>query len=148
MAGWGGPSRGADSAGACRCSGLHRVQTEGEVIEQGRQHLQSYLSELLDAIVKSVPACPPVIRAAFRQLFRRVGERFPQHQVRLQRWMDRGSNGDVPRGQGALGAVPSFGGWGPLLGGAQGWDAGEQRGHAAPEQQPWCWKPAPMSLVH
>ncbi|KAM6192386.1 ras GTPase-activating protein 4B isoform 2-T2 [Sarcoramphus papa] len=62
------------------CSGLHRVQTEGEVIEQGRQHLQSYLSELLDAIVKSVPACPPVIRAAFRQLFRRVGERFPQHQ--------------------------------------------------------------------
>ncbi|NWX50898.1 RASL2 protein, partial [Steatornis caripensis] len=62
------------------CSGLHRVQTEGEVIEQGRQHLQSYLGELLDAIVKSVPACPPVIRAAFRQLFRRVGERFPQHQ--------------------------------------------------------------------
>ncbi|NWX70783.1 RASL2 protein, partial [Alca torda] len=62
------------------CSGLHRVQTEGEVIEQGRQHLQSYLSELLDAIGKSAPACPPVIRAAFRQLFQRVGERFPQHQ--------------------------------------------------------------------
>ncbi|KAK0680174.1 RASL2 protein, partial [Pygoscelis papua] len=62
------------------CSGLHRVQTEGEVIEQGRQHLQSYLGELLDTIVKSAPACPPVIRAAFRQLFRRVGERFPQHQ--------------------------------------------------------------------
>ncbi|XP_075296183.1 ras GTPase-activating protein 4 isoform X2 [Opisthocomus hoazin] len=62
------------------CSGLHRVQTEGEVIEQGRQHLQSYLGELLDAISKSAPACPPVIRAAFRQLFGRVGERFPQHQ--------------------------------------------------------------------
>ncbi|KAM6049463.1 ras GTPase-activating protein 4B [Chlamydotis macqueenii] len=62
------------------CSGLHRVQTEGEVIEQGRQHLQSYLGELLDAIGKSAPACPPVIRAAFRQLFRRVEERFPQHQ--------------------------------------------------------------------
>ncbi|XP_055653786.1 ras GTPase-activating protein 4-like isoform X1 [Falco peregrinus] len=62
------------------CSGLHRVQTEGEVIEQGRQHLQSYLGELLDAIDKSVPACPPVIRAAFRQLFQRVEERFPQHQ--------------------------------------------------------------------
>ncbi|KAM6110698.1 ras GTPase-activating protein 4B [Pterocles gutturalis] len=62
------------------CSGLHRVQTEGEVIEQGRQHLQSYLGELLDAICKSAPACPHVIRAAFRQLFRRVGERFPQHQ--------------------------------------------------------------------
>ncbi|XP_042647476.1 ras GTPase-activating protein 4-like isoform X3 [Tyto alba] len=62
------------------CSGLHRVQTEGEVIEQGRQHLQSYLGELLDAIVKSAPACPAIIRAAFRQLFQRVGERFPQHQ--------------------------------------------------------------------
>ncbi|KAL9826175.1 ras GTPase-activating protein 4-like isoform 2-T2 [Geothlypis trichas] len=62
------------------CSGLHRVQTEGEVIEQGRQHLQSYLGELLDAIVRSAPACPPLIRAAFRQLFQRVGERFPQHQ--------------------------------------------------------------------
>ncbi|KAM7088274.1 LOW QUALITY PROTEIN: ras GTPase-activating protein 4-like [Ciconia maguari] len=62
------------------CSGLHRVQTEGEVIEQGRQHLQSYMGELLDAIVKSAPVCPPIIRAAFRQLFQRVGERFPQHQ--------------------------------------------------------------------
>ncbi|XP_057266774.1 ras GTPase-activating protein 4-like [Pezoporus wallicus] len=62
------------------CSGLHRVQTEGEVIEQGRQHLQSYLEELLDAIVRSAPTCPPVIRAAFRLLFQRVGERFPQHQ--------------------------------------------------------------------
>ncbi|KFP21130.1 Ras GTPase-activating protein 4, partial [Egretta garzetta] len=62
------------------CSGLHRVQTEGEVIEQGRQHLQSYLGELLGAIVKSLSSCPPIIRAAFRQLFRRVEERFPQHQ--------------------------------------------------------------------
>uniref|UniRef100_A0A8V1AFM0 RAS p21 protein activator 4B n=1 Tax=Gallus gallus TaxID=9031 RepID=A0A8V1AFM0_CHICK len=62
------------------CSGLHRVQTESEVMEQGRQLLQSYLGELLDAIGKSAPTCPPVIRAAFRQLFQRVGERFPQHQ--------------------------------------------------------------------
>ncbi|XP_046785961.1 ras GTPase-activating protein 4 isoform X3 [Gallus gallus] len=63
------------------CSGLHRVQTESEVMEQGRQLLQSYLGELLDAIGKSAPTCPPVIRAAFRQLFQRVGERFPQHQA-------------------------------------------------------------------
>ncbi|XP_052544808.1 ras GTPase-activating protein 4-like isoform X2 [Tympanuchus pallidicinctus] len=62
------------------CSGLHRVQTESEVMEQGRQLLQSYLRELLDTIGKSAPTCPPVIRAAFRQLFQRVGERFPQHQ--------------------------------------------------------------------
>ncbi|XP_048822756.1 ras GTPase-activating protein 4-like isoform X2 [Lagopus muta] len=62
------------------CSGLHRVQTESEVMEQGRQLLQSYLRELLDTIGKSAPTCPPVIRAAFRQLFQRVGDRFPQHQ--------------------------------------------------------------------
>ncbi|KFU95890.1 Ras GTPase-activating protein 4, partial [Chaetura pelagica] len=62
------------------CSGLHRVQTEGEVIEQGRQHLQSYLGELMDTMVKSAPASPPILRAAFRRLFQRVGERFPQHQ--------------------------------------------------------------------
>lgn len=59
------------------------MQTESEVMEQGRQHLQSYLGELLDTISKSAPTCPPVIRAAFRQLFQRVGERFPEHQVRL-----------------------------------------------------------------
>lgn len=62
------------------CSGLHRVQTEGEVIEQGRQHLQSYLGDVLDAIVRSAPMCPLVIRAVFQLLFQRVGERFPQHQ--------------------------------------------------------------------
>ncbi|XP_064379454.1 ras GTPase-activating protein 4-like isoform X1 [Dromaius novaehollandiae] len=62
------------------CSGLHRVQTESEVIEQSRQHLQSYLGELLAAIAKSAPACPAVVRATFRQLFRRVGERFPEQQ--------------------------------------------------------------------
>lgn len=50
------------------------------MIEQGRQHLQSYLGELLDAIGRSAPACPLIIRAVFRQLFHRVGERFPQHQ--------------------------------------------------------------------
>ncbi|XP_053851670.1 ras GTPase-activating protein 4-like isoform X2 [Vidua macroura] len=78
------------------CSGLHRVQTEGEVIEQGRQHLQSYLGELLDAIVRSAPACPPLIRAAFRQLFQRVGERFPQHQVGLWRGTVWGQTGTSP----------------------------------------------------
>ncbi|XP_068766392.1 ras GTPase-activating protein 4 isoform X2 [Struthio camelus] len=62
------------------CSGLHRVQTESEVIEQSCQHLQSYLGELLAAIAKSAPACPAIVRAAFRQLFRRVRERFPEHQ--------------------------------------------------------------------
>nr|XP_009676489.1 PREDICTED: ras GTPase-activating protein 4-like [Struthio camelus australis] len=39
-----------------------------------------YLGELLAAIAKSAPACPAIVRAAFRQLFRRVRERFPEHQ--------------------------------------------------------------------
>lgn len=86
------------------------MQTEGEVIEQGRQHLQSYLGELLDAISKSAPACPPVIRTAFRQLFRRVGEHFPQHQVGLRWEMDLGGGGEVkrghPRGIGCTGCSP------------------------------------------
>nr|XP_042713675.1 ras GTPase-activating protein 4B isoform X3 [Chrysemys picta bellii] len=59
------------------CSGLHRIQTESEVIHQSTQHLQSYLTDLLIAIAKSVRTCPATIRATFRQLFKRVEERFP-----------------------------------------------------------------------
>uniref|UniRef100_A0A8C6YLG2 Ras GTPase-activating protein 4-like n=1 Tax=Nothoprocta perdicaria TaxID=30464 RepID=A0A8C6YLG2_NOTPE len=69
-----------DATGRMRCSGLHRVQTEGEVIEQSCQHLQSYLGELLAAMGRSAPGCPAVVRGAFRQLFRRVGQRFPEQQ--------------------------------------------------------------------
>lgn len=129
--GWqgrGGPSPGGDSDGARRCSGLHRVQTEGEVIEQGRQHLQSYLGELLDAIVRSAPACPPVIRAAFRQLFQRVGERFPQHQVGLWRGLVWGQTGTSPE-DGALWV------WSPAAVSGVCSRAGGQR--AAPTRQPW-----------
>lgn len=68
----------------CRCSGLHRPQTEAEVLEQSAQTLRAHLVALLSAICRSVRACPAVVRATFRQLFRRVRERFPsaQHQVR------------------------------------------------------------------
>lgn len=125
--GRGGPGAGGDSGGARRCSGLHRVQTEGEVIEQGRQHLQSYLGELLDAIVRSAPACPPVIRAAFRQLFQRVGERFPQHQVGPCRGMAWARSGTSP-GDGALGVWSA----GSPLG-----QGGSGRGRAAPKPHPW-----------
>lgn len=67
-----------------RCSGLHRPQTEAEVLEQSAQTLRAHLVALLSAICRSVRACPAVVRATFRQLFRRVRERFPsaQHQVR------------------------------------------------------------------
>ncbi|XP_037670507.1 ras GTPase-activating protein 4B isoform X2 [Choloepus didactylus] len=64
------------------CSGLHRTQTEAEVLEQSAQTLRSHLAALLSALSRSVRACPAVVRATFRQLFRRVRELFPgaQHE--------------------------------------------------------------------
>ncbi|XP_063461864.1 ras GTPase-activating protein 4-like isoform X3 [Pan paniscus] len=64
------------------CSGLHRPQTEAEVLEQSAQTLRAHLGALLSALSRSVHACPAVVRATFRQLFRRVRERFPgaQHE--------------------------------------------------------------------
>lgn len=54
------------------------------MLEQSAQTLRAHLVALLSAICRSVRACPAVVRATFRQLFRRVRERFPsaQHQVR------------------------------------------------------------------
>ncbi|XP_055462583.1 ras GTPase-activating protein 4 isoform X3 [Psammomys obesus] len=65
-----------------QCSGLHRPQTEDEVLEQSAHTLRTHLMALLSAICRSVRACPAVVRATFRQLFQRVRERFPtaQHQ--------------------------------------------------------------------
>lgn len=55
------------------------------MIQQSAQHLQSYLGELLAAIAKSVKMCPANIRATFRQLFTRVGERFPENKHKVSR---------------------------------------------------------------
>ncbi|XP_043574863.1 ras GTPase-activating protein 4 [Chiloscyllium plagiosum] len=60
------------------CSGLHRCHTEADIIQQSAQCLQSYLTELIEAIVNSVEQCPSLIRATFKQLFSSVEERFPQ----------------------------------------------------------------------
>ncbi|KFO35473.1 ras GTPase-activating protein 4 isoform X2 [Fukomys damarensis] len=64
------------------CSGLHRQQSEAEVLEQSAQTLRAHLGALLSALCRSVRSCPAVIRATFRQLFKRVRERFPgtQHE--------------------------------------------------------------------
>uniref|UniRef100_A0A8D1TRM1 Ras GTPase-activating protein 4B n=1 Tax=Sus scrofa TaxID=9823 RepID=A0A8D1TRM1_PIG len=62
------------------CSGLHRPQTEAEVLEQSAQTLRAHLGALLSALSRSVRSCPAVVRATFRQLFRRVRERFPSAQ--------------------------------------------------------------------
>lgn len=67
-----------------RCSGLHRPQTEAEVLEQSAQTLRAHLGALLSALCRSVRACPAVIRATFRQLFRRVRERFPSTQYEVR----------------------------------------------------------------
>nr|XP_020660670.1 ras GTPase-activating protein 4B [Pogona vitticeps] len=60
------------------CSSLHRIQSESDVIQQSAQLLRSYLNDLLASILKSVKACPAIIRATFRLLFKRVGESFPE----------------------------------------------------------------------
>lgn len=72
--------RRARPRGPLRCSGLHRPQTEAEVLEQSVQTLCAHLGALLSALSRSVRACPAVVRATFRQLFRRVRERFPSAQ--------------------------------------------------------------------
>ncbi|XP_074869615.1 ras GTPase-activating protein 4-like isoform X2 [Carettochelys insculpta] len=69
------------------CSGLHRFQTESEVIQQSTQHLQAYLTDLLIAIAKSVRTCPTTVRATFRQLFKRVEERFPENKHKNVRFI-------------------------------------------------------------
>ncbi|KAI4531909.1 hypothetical protein MG293_018423 [Ovis ammon polii] len=56
------------------------LKTEAEVLEQSAQTLRAHLGALLSALSRSVRACPAVVRATFRQLFRRVRERFPSAQ--------------------------------------------------------------------
>uniref|UniRef100_A0A6Q2WP71 RAS p21 protein activator 4 n=1 Tax=Esox lucius TaxID=8010 RepID=A0A6Q2WP71_ESOLU len=64
------------------CTGLHRVHTEAEVIQQSTSLLQSYLSELLHAIVQSASYCPVALCQAFQQLYRRVSKRYPEPEYR------------------------------------------------------------------
>ena len=74
------------------------------MLEQSAQTLRAYLGALLGALCRSVRACPAVVRATFRQLFRRVRERFPsaQHEVRpLQAGLGEGRKREE---KGSLGA--------------------------------------------
>ncbi|NXL90203.1 RASL1 protein, partial [Alectura lathami] len=54
--------------------------SEAQVRESSLELLQGYLGDTVDAIVSSVDKCPPLMRAAFKQLRRRVEERFPSPQ--------------------------------------------------------------------
>ncbi|XP_067113290.1 ras GTPase-activating protein 4 isoform X1 [Osmerus mordax] len=64
------------------CAGLHRVHTESEVIQQSADLLQSYLSDLLHAILQSASYCPVALCQAFQQLYQRVHKRFPEPEYR------------------------------------------------------------------
>ncbi|XP_046877351.1 ras GTPase-activating protein 4 isoform X2 [Hypomesus transpacificus] len=64
------------------CAGLHRVHTEAEVIQQSANLLQSYLSDLLHAILQSASYCPVALCQAFQQLYQRVHKRFPEPEYR------------------------------------------------------------------
>uniref|UniRef100_A0A8C1XLD7 RAS p21 protein activator 4 n=1 Tax=Cyprinus carpio TaxID=7962 RepID=A0A8C1XLD7_CYPCA len=64
------------------CAGLHRQQTESDIIQQSSSLLQSYLSELLTSILQSASYCPLLICQVFHQLYLRVQERFPDPEYR------------------------------------------------------------------
>uniref|UniRef100_A0A8C1CKJ9 RAS p21 protein activator 4 n=1 Tax=Cyprinus carpio carpio TaxID=630221 RepID=A0A8C1CKJ9_CYPCA len=66
------------------CAGLHRQQTESDIIQQSSSLLQSYLSELLTSILQSASYCPLLICQVFHQLYLRVQERFPDPEYRVK----------------------------------------------------------------
>ncbi|XP_063207344.1 rasGAP-activating-like protein 1 [Chroicocephalus ridibundus] len=54
--------------------------SEARVRESSLELLKGYLGDIVDAIVGSVEKCPLLMRVAFKQLRRRVEERFPSAQ--------------------------------------------------------------------
>ncbi|NXX98094.1 RASL1 protein, partial [Centropus bengalensis] len=54
--------------------------SEAQVRESSLEVLKGYLGDIVDAIVGSVEKCPLLMRVAFKQLRRRVEERFPSEQ--------------------------------------------------------------------
>ncbi|XP_053938806.1 rasGAP-activating-like protein 1 [Cuculus canorus] len=54
--------------------------SEAQVRESSLELLKGYLGDIVDAIVGSVEKCPLLMRVAFKQLRRRVEERFPSEQ--------------------------------------------------------------------
>lgn len=68
--------------------------------------LQGYLGDTVDAIVGSVDKCPPLMRAAFKQLRRRVEEQFPSEQHEVGATAGPGGGHKVPGGGRAPSSVP------------------------------------------
>ncbi|XP_035690611.1 rasGAP-activating-like protein 1 [Branchiostoma floridae] len=65
---------------SCRRRLSVKSQSDGQLLEHSAMILTGYLEQIIDNIVMSVDQCPPVIRLAFRQLSKRVEDRFPEHQ--------------------------------------------------------------------
>lgn len=90
--GW-APSQSRSACSPRRIS-FKGTPSEEHVREASLGLLTGYLGPIVDAIVDSVERCPPAMRLAFKQLHRRVEERFPQaeHKVGwalpLGRWGD------------------------------------------------------------
>ncbi|CAH2295015.1 rasGAP-activating 1 isoform X1 [Pelobates cultripes] len=51
--------------------------SEQQIRESSLEFLKGYLSDIIDAILGSVEQCPPGMRLCFKQLHKRVEERFP-----------------------------------------------------------------------
>ncbi|NWW44822.1 RASL1 protein, partial [Pedionomus torquatus] len=64
----------------CRRISFKGSLSEARVRESSLELLQGYLGDIVDAIVGSVEKCPLLMRMAFKQLRRRVEERFPSAQ--------------------------------------------------------------------
>ncbi|NXK25404.1 RASL1 protein, partial [Arenaria interpres] len=74
-----GDSWGGDTVPGTRIS-FKGSLSEARVRESSLELLQGYLGDIVDAIVGSVEKCPILMRVAFKQLRRRVEERFPSAQ--------------------------------------------------------------------
>ncbi|NWY60617.1 RASL1 protein, partial [Chionis minor] len=61
----------------CRRISFKGSLSEAQVRESSLELLKGYLGDIVDAIVGSVEKCPLLMRVAFKQLRRRVEERFP-----------------------------------------------------------------------
>lgn len=70
------------------------TSSEEHVREASLGLLTGYLGPIVDAIVGSVGRCPPAMRRAFKQLRRRVEERFPQAEHKVRQVLALGRRGD------------------------------------------------------
>ncbi|KAM6422773.1 rasGAP-activating-like protein 1 isoform 4-T4 [Liasis olivaceus] len=52
--------------------------SEAQIRESSLEVLKGYLGDIVDAIVGSTENCPPIMRVAFKQLYKRVEERFKE----------------------------------------------------------------------